>query len=649
MGNFTSPNYLKHIIRNLQFKGALLLNLANSYRLALALPVFLSLFFSADIAIGQVNWYWVRQADSAIENASFTATDRTDNVYYTGYASGSSRVAFGNLGLSITGIQTDFLVKYNTAGAPQWARNDKALTGGASVYGMSVACDRQINVVEAGYFSDSIAFGAVHLNANGATSAAYLVKYDRNGNVQWAKSPSSTSQSLAYGVATDTNNNIFVAGYFTGTVVFGTYTLTAAAQNMFLAKYNSAGTVLWAVQPTLAAGATTLGLACAVDDSGCCYVSGNYTGQCTFGSYVLNQPVAEVYMAKYSPAGAPMWAISIGTTPGSVCPTPLAVDKSNNVYIASQFTNASLNIGPSVIIDPYGGNNCSNSMLAKYNHLGKPLWAVCCRPISQPQICTIVESSITTDKCRNVYWSGFCSDTFSVGCVNVETPGSNINLNQAFTYIVRLDSNGTAFSGMAFNNQSNVYFSNALATDSLNRIIFAGDLASPATLVIGNDTVKRFNGDATSFVSKYSIVPKIYGKDTICPGDSTLLFVSLCTNSTYQWSTGSTHDSIYVKPNVNATYFLTTSNCQTDTSFVTVVVHNVIAKISGPDSVCKGDTITLTGSGGVKYLWSNGASTSSIRVAPPAQITYTLTAKNGSCQSDTTITVKVKPLPVPVI
>ncbi len=607
------------------------------------------LFFIINSAFGQVNWYWVKQADSAVENASFTATDRTDDVYYTGYASGSSRVSFGNLGLNITGTQTDFLTKYNTSGVPLWARNDKALTNSASVYGMCVACDQQINVVEAGYFSDSIAFGPVRLNANGASSAAYLVKYDRNGNVLWATRPSTSSQSLAYGASTDANNNIYLAGYFTGTVVFGTYTLTAAAQNMFLAKYSPTGSVLWAVCPTLAAGATTLGLACAVDDSGDCYVSGNFSGQCTFGAYVLNPPQTEVYLAKYSSAGSPMWAINIGTTPGQVCPTPLSVDKSNNVYLASQFTNASLNIGPSVIIDNYSGNGCSNSMLAKYTHLGVPLWAVCCRNISQQQICTIVESSITTDKCRNVYWSGFCSDTFSVGCVNVETPGSNINLSQPFTYIVRLDSNGKAFSGMAFNNQSNVFFSNALATDSLNRIIFAGDLASPATLVVGNDTVKRYLSDATSFVSKYSIVPKIYGNDTICPGDSTILYVSLCTGSTYEWSTGKTGDSIRVKPNVTTTYYLTTSNCQTDTSFVTVVVQPIQARISGPDSVCKGDSITLTGSGGLTYSWSNGATTSSIRVSPPVQTIYTLTAKNGSCQADTTITVKVNPVPVPQI
>ena len=49
-------------------------------------------------------------------------------------------------------------------------RIDKALNPSAEVFGMSVATDRNNNVVEAGYFDDSIAFGTYHLHSVGSNS-----------------------------------------------------------------------------------------------------------------------------------------------------------------------------------------------------------------------------------------------------------------------------------------------------------------------------------------------------------------------------------------------------------------------------------------------------------------------------------------------
>ena len=45
-------------------------------------------------------------------------------------------------------------------------------------------------------------------------------------------------------------------------------------------------------------------------------------------------------------------------------------------------------------------------------------------------------------------------------------------------------------------------------------------------------------------------------------------------------------------------------------------------------------------------MWNNGMTSTSINVTPTTATTYTVTAINGSCTDDTTITVHVNPLPV---
>jgi gliding motility-associated-like protein len=84
-----------------------------------------------------------------------------------------------------------------------------------------------------------------------------------------------------------------------------------------------------------------------------------------------------------------------------------------------------------------------------------------------------------------------------------------------------------------------------------------------------------------------------------------------------------------------------------DTSFTSFVVEvdssprfHVSVSL---DTICQGDSSTLTASGVQHYYWSNGATSSSIKVSPPSTQTYTLGLSNGKCIRDTTLTVTVIP------
>ncbi len=88
-----------------------------------------------------------------------------------------------------------------------------------------------------------------------------------------------------------------------------------------------------------------------------------------------------------------------------------------------------------------------------------------------------------------------------------------------------------------------------------------------------------------------------------------------------------------------------------DTAYRTITV-NPLPVISGSDqSVCLGDSVVLSASGGVSYSWSPATGLSCTNCASPyanptTTTTYTVTATNASgCTSAKSITVTVNPLP----
>jgi gliding motility-associated-like protein len=68
---------------------------------------------------------------------------------------------------------------------------------------------------------------------------------------------------------------------------------------------------------------------------------------------------------------------------------------------------------------------------------------------------------------------------------------------------------------------------------------------------------------------------------------------------------------------------------------------------AGPDvEICKGDSTTLTATGGISFLWTPGNfTTQSIKVSPSATTKYTVAVSNGSCSVKDSVVVTVNALP----
>ncbi|TAL58457.1 MAG: hypothetical protein EPN85_11580, partial [Bacteroidetes bacterium] len=154
------------------------------------------------------------------------------------------------------------------------------------------------------------------------------------GTWQWAKQ--STGYSYAHDVYCDGSGNVYITGRYKGTVSFGSTILSSPTYyNMFVAKYDASGNILWAKD---ASGISTDVNARGVtaDAAGNVYVIGGYANSVTFGSFTLPTSSSGVCcMVKYDSNGNVLWANAFGgiNTGGVDYGTDVGVDPSSgNIY-----------------------------------------------------------------------------------------------------------------------------------------------------------------------------------------------------------------------------------------------------------------------------------------------------------------------------
>jgi hypothetical protein len=156
---------------------------------------------------------------TGIDQGFGIATDSTGGVYVTGYYESSSGGTLNNgVTLPNTSSTDAFIVKYNnTSGLAQWATT---ISGSGGDNGRGITTDSTGVYVTGTYTAGSV----VTLN-NGKTlpitspttgNDAYIVKYNTNGDAQWATTISGTGTDQGFGIATD-STGVYVTGFYNST------------------------------------------------------------------------------------------------------------------------------------------------------------------------------------------------------------------------------------------------------------------------------------------------------------------------------------------------------------------------------------------------------------------------------------------------
>lgn len=281
-------------------------------------------------------------SSSFSENAVGVVADASGNIYTAGYFAGTVDFdhTAGVTNLTASGTQDIFIAKYNSSGALQFAYKIGTATSGDDC--QAIAIDGSGNIYISGNVPASTDFnpgagtnnltgqymakynssgtfvavaaipmafdifidgsnnvfitgsltGTVDFNPSASTnnltavgsSDIFVAKYTSALAYSTAFSLPGTAGNDAYGtgIVTDNSGNILICGYFNSTVDFnpgaGTNSLTAS-NDMFYAKYTSAGAYVYANRIASSKGITVNDIA--ADASGNAYITGHY-GQCTF-------------------------------------------------------------------------------------------------------------------------------------------------------------------------------------------------------------------------------------------------------------------------------------------------------------------------------------------------------------------------------
>lgn len=110
----------------------------------------------------------------------------------------------------------------------------------------------------------------------------------------------------------------------------------------------------------------------------------------------------------------------------------------------------------------------------------------------------------------------------------------------------------------------------------------------------------------------------------ICSGQSAILTASGA--DTYTWSNGAMFQTISPTPTATTVYTVMATDlngCVISNSLTLTVFNKPVVSISSnKTTLCKGESITLTGGGATSYSWSTNDQTASIVYTAPSDITY---------------------------
>lgn len=264
--------------------------------------------------------------------------------------------------------------------------------GNESVHGL--ALDSNGNIIVAGVTSSTnlpTISTVVQPGYNGSTQDtitgdAFIASLQPSGSaVNWITYLGGSADDLAYGVAVDSSNNIYITGMTNSTnfpvknAAYGTF-LGAGGNKLnplgdaFLTKLNSAGQLVYSTY--FGGSADDWGTAVTVDNSGDAYIAGwtlstnlpvgassyqkGYKGNGGNPDYCSGcGPVittGDAFAAKFDPNGKFLWTTYIGGTLDDFA-SAIAVDKTGNVYVAGTTQSSNFPVSAGAFQTTYGGES----------------------------------------------------------------------------------------------------------------------------------------------------------------------------------------------------------------------------------------------------------------------------------------------------
>jgi hypothetical protein len=250
----------------------------------------------------------------------------------------------------------------------EWARSaaNYATATPPAGEGWDMVTDSMGYIYAGGWFSDdSLDFGPFTIygqHTNGYD--VFIAKYDSTGNVLWVKGSRGTGIHICYGISIDPSDNLYITGLFENKIIFDNDTLNTNGDNIFLAKYDSAGNFLWARKAKgTALNALSSSVSC--DPFGNVYITGFFGSTIIFGSDTLiSLGGSDVFTVKYNSMGNVLWARN-GKGTGSDVSSSVTTDLTGNAFITGYFSSPQFIFNTDTLFTPF-----QSVFIVKYDSSG---------------------------------------------------------------------------------------------------------------------------------------------------------------------------------------------------------------------------------------------------------------------------------------
>lgn len=372
-------------------------------------------------------------------------------------------------------------------------------------------------------------------------------------NFEWAKKEGLWAYDYGYGIANDNAGNIYVGGKYELEANFsGTILPDMGNHDIFLAKYDSTGNMIWVRTAGGPSGDYATAVAC--DGSNYVYITGEIEGDyldvyfigssATITSVGLN----DIFLAKYDLNGNLVWARQAGWWLDEKA-NGITYDASGNVYICGYFNDTTY-FGTTQVLG-YGKNDI---FIAKYNANGVFQWVRKAGGKGRDEA-----KSIKCDAAGNVYVCGMFKDTITFGSQILIAPNGYFDMFLAkyspagtllwvksygdnyddLAWAITIDSTGFIYMTGEFNDY--VYFDTIPLETTGESDVFVACINSAGAVQwvtkAGSVWVDRARGIGTDnqnvFITGQFSLTAQFGNTSITSVDTSDIFISALSRSGY--------------------------------------------------------------------------------------------------------------------
>jgi hypothetical protein len=284
-------------------------------------------------------------------------------------------------------------------------------------------------------------------------------------------------------------------------------TLTSVgASELFVANYDTNGTLLWAAQGN--GSFADEGNDIAVDSGGSCYLTGSFEGTVTFGAgepneTTLTSDYIDIFVVKYGSSGDLLWAKKAGGTDRDRG-YAIGIDGSGNSYVTGSYEGSAIfgmgEANETTLPSAGVGANSEDTFVAKYDSGGSLLWATKASATSYDDY----GLGIDVDALGNSYVIGRFEDNmiFGAGEAN-ETTLNGVGVSDVF--VAKYDMSGGLFWAIQIGGTSNDFGTDIAVNDAGNSFA-TGGFSTSATFGAGeiNETTLTSSGGTDIYVARFA-------------------------------------------------------------------------------------------------------------------------------------------------